>query len=88
MNSIYRFFIFLDPQVRQLNTDNLAIAKSLNVPFDPTNHPISERDRLFSINFNRAHHFLAPPYSPPTPSRKRVTFDLKSLNIYPDIYLN
>ena len=88
MNYFYRFLVFLDPQIRQLHADNRAIAKSLNVKFDPANHPISERDRLFLLDFNQAQRFLAPPFSPPLPTRTPLTFDLKSLNIYPDIYLN
>jgi hypothetical protein len=77
MNYLYRFLVFLDPKIRQLHADNRALAKSLKVKFDPANHPISERDRLFSIDFNQAQHFLAPPYSPPLPTRTPVTFDLR-----------
>jgi hypothetical protein len=88
MNYFYRFPIFLDPQVRQLHANNRALAQSLKVRFYPANHPICERERLFLIDFNQAQRFLAPPFSPPTPFCTPVIFNLKSLNIYPDIYLN
>ena len=88
MNYLYRFLVFLDPQVRQLNADNRALAQSLKIKFVPANHPISERDRLFSIDFNRAQRFLAPPYSHPKPTRTLLPFDLRGLKIYPDNYLN
>jgi hypothetical protein len=88
MNSIYRFLVFLDPRIRQLHADNCALAHSLKVKLDPANHPITERDRLFSIDFNQAQRFLAPPFSLSLPSLTPLTFDLKSLKIYPDIYLN
>ena len=96
MNSLYRFLVFLDPRVRQLHTDNRALAQSLKVKLDRNNHPISERDllkaalryRLFSIDFNQAQCFLAPPCSHQNPTRTPLTFDLRGLKIYPDIYLN
>ena len=88
MNYLYRFLVFLDPQVRQLNADNRALARSLKVKFERDNHPICERDRLFSIDFNQAQRFLAPLYQPPLLSRTPLTFDLRGLKIYPDNYLN
>lgn len=88
MNYFYRFLIFLDPQVRQLHADNRALAKSLKVRFYPANHPVSERNRLFSIDFNQSQLFLAPPHYLSPPSRTPLTFNLKSLTISPDIYLN
>jgi hypothetical protein len=88
MNYLYRFLIFFDPRIRQLNSDNRALAKSLKVKFNRDNHPICERDRLFLIDFNQAQRFLAPPHYLSPPSRTPLTFNLKSLKIYPDIYLN
>mgnify|MGYP003507292854 CR=1 FL=1 len=88
MNYLYRFLVFLDPQVRQLNADNRALAQSLKVKLDRNNHPICERDRLFSIDFNQAQRFLAPPFSPPSSTRTPLPFDLRAYRIYPDNYFN
>jgi hypothetical protein len=88
MNYFYRFLFFLDPRIRQLNADNRALAQSLKVKLVPANHPIEERDRLFSIDFNRVGHQFSPRFEPPAPSKTPVSFDLRSYRIYPDNYLN
>ena len=88
MNYFYRFLIFLDPQIRQLHADNQALAQSLKVRLDRSNHPICERDRLFSIDFDRSQQQFCTPVTPLSPARSPLSFDLRGFKIYPDNYLN
>lgn len=53
MNLLEYCFVYLDPYLYQIHIDNQRLAKSLKVNLDYKLHPLEERNRLITIDFDR-----------------------------------